>query len=66
MGSGVERAVPGGSEHVPLTWDELLPYEQQQGGYWLYGTDPFGADKRWIPVRRVVLLSRGRDKKGPT
>ena len=50
--SGVERAVPGSSksEYVPLTWDELAPYEQQQGGYWLYGTDLLGADKRWIPV----------------
>ena len=42
--------ISGESEHVPLTWDELKPYEQQQGGYWLYGTNPFGADKRWIPV----------------
>jgi protein gp37 len=24
------------------------PFERQQGGYWLYGTDPHGADKRWM------------------
>ena len=48
--AGSVIGISGESEHVPLTWDELRPYEQQQGGYWLYGTDPFGADKRWIPV----------------
>jgi len=39
-------------EYAPLTWDDLVPYEKQQGGYWLTGTDPFGADKRWIPVQK--------------
>lgn len=24
------------------------PFERQQGGYWLYGIDPHGADKRWM------------------
>jgi hypothetical protein len=34
----------------PLAWDELVPCEKDQRGYWLYGTDPFGADKAWVPV----------------
>ena len=33
-----------------LTWDELVSYEKQQGGYWAYGTDPYGADKVWVSV----------------
>ena len=37
-------------------WPELDPplreYERQQGGYWLYGRDPFGADRVWVPIER--------------
>lgn len=36
----------------PIPWEDLVTYERQQGGYWLYGTDPYGADKRWVRVRR--------------
>ena len=36
----------------PIAWADLVPYERDQGGYWLYGTDPYGADKRWVPVKR--------------
>ncbi|WP_165612428.1 hypothetical protein [Mycolicibacterium fortuitum] len=38
----------------PLTWDELRPYEQQQGGYWLHGPsyDVYGNGKVWVPVAR--------------
>lgn len=46
----------------PLTWDKLRPYEQQQGGYWLYGPDcdVYGNGKVWVPVARPTLgdLSR--------
>jgi hypothetical protein len=28
----------------------LREYERQQGGYWLYGTDPYGSDKKWVPL----------------
>ncbi len=44
-----ETEAPRRADAVP--WNDLKPYEKQQGGYWLYGTDPFGADKQWIPVR---------------
>lgn len=38
----------------PVTWDDLRPYEQQQGGYWLYGPDceVFGGGKVWVRVAR--------------
>ena len=36
---------------MALTWDDLVPYEKEQGGYWAYGTDPFGADKVWVAVK---------------
>lgn len=34
----------------PVDLAQWLPrgFERQQGGYWLYGTDPTGADKRWM------------------
>lgn len=37
-----------------LSWDELRPYERQQGGYWLYppGCDVYGNAKTWVPVPR--------------
>lgn len=35
----------------PIPWADLVPYERDQGGYWLYGTDPFGADKRFVRVQ---------------
>lgn len=37
-------------EGHPIPWDQLRPYEQQQGGYWLYpdGRDVFGNDKIWV------------------
>ena len=28
----------------------LREYERQQGGYWLYGRDPCGDDKKWVPL----------------
>jgi hypothetical protein len=52
-----------------VNWDELKPYEKQQGGYWLYGTDPFGADKRWIPVEApqdATLRPEGQYNSGST
>jgi len=38
----------------PLPWDQLVPYEQQQRGYWLYppGCDEYGNGKVWVPVRK--------------
>lgn len=40
-------------EH-PIPWDQLKPYEQQQGGYWLYGPDRdvYGNGRQWISVPR--------------
>lgn len=29
--------LPDGTMHAVLPWDGLVPYERQQGGYWLYG-----------------------------
>jgi hypothetical protein len=39
--------------HTPLAWDDLVPYERDQGGYWLYhpGCDVYGNGKIWVPVR---------------
>lgn len=41
-------------EGHPLPWNELRPYEQQQGGYWLYprGCDVYGKGKLWVGVPR--------------
>jgi hypothetical protein len=38
----------------PIPWDQLKPYEQHQGGYWLYGPhcDVYGNGKQWVPVPR--------------
>jgi len=37
--------------HTPIPWDKLVPYERQQGGYWLYGPhcDIYGNGRIWIP-----------------
>lgn len=40
-------------EGEPLTPAEVAsmrPFERQQGGWWEYGTDPFGTDKVWRPA----------------
>lgn len=44
-----------------LTWDELVPYERQQGGYWDYGTctDVYGNGKTWVPVRNPAMAMDG-------
>jgi len=41
-------------EGHPLSWDELVPYEKDQGGYWLYpkGCDVYGNGKIWVSVPR--------------
>ncbi len=41
--------------HTPVPWDELRPYEQQQGGYWLYhpGCDVYGNGRIWVTVKRA-------------
>ncbi len=38
----------------PLTWEELKPFEQEQGGYWYYpsGCDVYGNGKVWVRVPR--------------
>jgi hypothetical protein len=47
-----------GEQHLPeghpLPWDELVPYERDQGGYWLYpkGCDVYGNGKIWVSVPR--------------
>lgn len=41
-------------EGHPLPWDELVAYEKDQGGYWLYGPhcDVYGNGRIWVPVPR--------------
>lgn len=41
-------------EGHPIAWDDLVPYEQQQGGYWLYppGCDVYGNGRIWVRVPR--------------
>jgi hypothetical protein len=41
-------------EGHPIPWDELVPYEQDQGGCWLYpaGCDVYGNGKIWVRVPR--------------
>ncbi|GAA3590711.1 hypothetical protein [Streptomyces osmaniensis] len=41
-------------EGHPLAWEDLVPYEQEQGGYWLYprGCDVYGNGKIWVRVPR--------------
>ena len=48
--------LPDGSSYAPLAWGELVPYERQQGGYWLYGPwcDVYGNGKIWVRVRPPV------------
>jgi hypothetical protein len=48
--------------HTPLTWDHLVPYERDQGGYWLYhpGCDVYGNGKIWVRVTPPA------DKEGTT
>lgn len=36
----------------PLPWDELVPYEKQQGGYWLHNT---AGPKVFVPVRKPTI-----------
>lgn len=41
-----------------LTWDDLVPYERQQGGYWDYaGADVYGNGKTWVPVRNPAMVN---------
>jgi hypothetical protein len=41
-------------EGHPIPWVQLVPYEQQQGGYWLYphGCDVYGNGRLWVGVPR--------------
>ena len=41
-------------EGHPIPWDELVAYERDQGGYWLYpkGCDVYGNGKIWVRVPR--------------
>lgn len=41
-------------EGHPLPWSELVEYERQQGGYWIYGPhcDVYGNGKIWVSVPR--------------
>ena len=46
-----EQPLPEGH---PLPWDDLVAYEKDQGGYWLYppGCDVYGNGKVWVRVPR--------------
>ncbi|MCX4885901.1 hypothetical protein [Streptomyces sp. NBC_00847] len=41
-------------EGHPIPWEDLVPYEQDQGGYWLYppGCDVYGNGKVFVRVPR--------------
>lgn len=41
-------------EGHPLPWDQLVAYERDQGGYWLYppGCDVYGNGRVWVRVPR--------------
>lgn len=43
--------LPDGTEHEPLTWEQLVPYERDQCGYWLYGPWCDVNGKVWVGVR---------------
>lgn len=48
----MDAGLPDG--HVPLAWGDLVPYEREQGGYWLYhsGCDLYGNGKVFIRVSK--------------
>lgn len=41
-------------EGHPIPWADLVPYERDQGGYWLYpkGCDVYGNGRIWVSVPR--------------
>lgn len=41
-------------EGHPIAWEDLVPYERDQGGYWLYpaGCDVYGNGKVFVRVPR--------------
>lgn len=41
-------------EAAAIPWEELRPYEQQQGGYWAYPKNigVYGEGKQFIRVRK--------------
>jgi hypothetical protein len=51
MTSTGEETLPEGH---PLSWDQLVAYEKDQGGYWLYptGCDVYGNGKVFVRVPR--------------
>ncbi len=46
--------LPDVTGHAPVPWEKLVPYEREQGGYWLYGPwcDVYGNGKVWVAVAR--------------
>jgi protein gp37 len=40
------------------------PFERQQSGYWLYGTDPHGDDKRWVSGSAIGWVIVGGESGG--
>lgn len=49
---------PQPTEIHPLPWDELKPYEKDQGGYWLYER---GGAKTWVAVPNPEHVRRETD-----
>jgi hypothetical protein len=49
-----DKGCPTHGDHQPIPWEELKPYEKEQGGYWFYprGRDVYGNGKVWIRVPR--------------
>jgi hypothetical protein len=45
-----------------LSWEDLKPYEQQQGGYWYYpsGCDVYGNGKFFVYVPKPEPMSTSR------
>lgn len=50
-----------------LSWDELAPYERQQGGYWEYGhgEDVYGNGRAWVPVANPATAGQPKEPTDP-
>lgn len=48
-------------EGHPLSWGQLVEYERQQGGYWLYppGCDVYGNGRVWVSVPQPMEAQDG-------
>lgn len=52
-------SLPDGTTHEPLAWGQLVPYERDQRGYWLYGPwcDVYGNGKVFVRVQPPAVTA---------